>query len=120
MPDEIYWITTVTVKPGHFSEFKEVVAPLVAATKQEAGALAYEYSVANDQSTVHIFERYCDSHSVVAHVEGTFAKFAELFNSVATVKGFVVYGTPDAEARKVLDGFGAAYMTPFDGFHGRD
>ena len=36
--------------------------------------------------------------------------------ALAAVTGFVVYGTPSAEARKILDGFGAVYMTPFDGF----
>ena len=116
MRDEIYWVVTVTVKPGRFAEFKQVVAPLVDATKEEPGALAYEYSVGGDQGTVHIFERYRDSNAVVAHVEQTFARFAERFMALAAVTGFVVYGTPSAEARKILDGFGAVYMTPFDGF----
>jgi quinol monooxygenase YgiN len=92
------------------------VAPLVAATKEEPGALAYEYNVSDDESTIHIFERYRDSNAVVAHVEQTFAQFAERFLALATVTGFVVYGSPNAEARKILDGFGAVYMTPFDGF----
>jgi quinol monooxygenase YgiN len=116
MREEISWVCSVTVKPGLLAEFKQVVAPLVAATKEEPGALAYEYHVGDDQSTVHIFERYRDSNAVVAHVEQTFARFAERFIALATVTGFIVYGTPNAEARKILDGFGAVYMTPFDGF----
>lgn len=116
MREEIYWVFTITVKPERFAEFKQVVAPLVAATKEEPGALAYEYNVGDDQSTVHVFERYRDSDAVVAHVEGTFARFAERFMALATATGFVVYGTPHAEARKILDGLGAVYMTPFDGF----
>ena len=116
MREEIHWVFTVTVKPGQFDEFKQVVAPLVAATKEEPGALAYQYNVDDDQSTVHIFERYRDSDAVVAHVKGTFARFAERFMALATATGFVVYGTPSAEARTILDGLGAVYMTPFDGF----
>jgi quinol monooxygenase YgiN len=116
MREAISWVVTVTVTPGQFAAFKQVVAPLVAATKEEPGALAYEYNVSDDESTVHIFERYRDSNAVVAHVEQTFAQFAERFLALATVTGFVVYGSPNAEARKILDGFGAVYMTPFDGF----
>ena len=48
MRDEIYWVVTGTVKPGRLAEFKQVVAPLVDATKEEPGALAYEYSVGGD------------------------------------------------------------------------
>jgi hypothetical protein len=52
----------------------------------------------------------------VSHVQRTFSKFAERFSALATVASFVVYGVPGREARKILDGFGAIYMTPFDGF----
>jgi quinol monooxygenase YgiN len=116
MRQDIYWVCVFKVKPEQFGEFKQVVAPLVAATKQEPGALAYEYYVSDDRTTIHILEHYRDSGAVVSHVQHTFAKFAERFTALATVASFVVYGTPQPEARKILDGFGAVYMTPFDGF----
>jgi quinol monooxygenase YgiN len=105
MRKDIYWVCV----------FK-VVAPLVAATKQEPGALAYEYNVSDDRTTVHILEHYRDSDAVVSHVTQTFSTFAERFSALATVASFVVYGVPEPAARKILDGFGATYMTPFDGF----
>jgi quinol monooxygenase YgiN len=113
---DIYWTCVFTVNPSQFVDFKQVVAPLVVATNQEPGALAYEYSVSDDHSTIYILEHYSDSSAVIAHVQQTFAKFAEQFTALATVKSFVVFGSPNAEARKILDGFGAIYMTPFDGF----
>jgi quinol monooxygenase YgiN len=116
MREDIYWVCVFKVKPSDFAAFKQVVSPLVAATKQEPGALAYEYNVSDDQSTIHIKEHYRDSSAVVAHVQQTFAKFADAFTKLATVSSFVVYGTPQADARKILDGFGAVYMTHFDGF----
>jgi hypothetical protein len=33
-----------------------------------------------------------------------------------TIASLVVYGTPNAAARKALDSFDATYMTIFDGF----
>jgi quinol monooxygenase YgiN len=116
MRDDIYWICVFKVKPEQFDDFKQIVAPLVAATKQEPGALAYEYSVSDDRTTIHILEHYRNSDAVVSHVQQTFAKFAERFSAFATVASFVVYGVPGPEARKILDGFGAIYMTSFDGF----
>jgi|ERR1700722_8099606 quinol monooxygenase YgiN len=116
MREDIYWVCIFDVKPEQFAAFEEVVAPLVAATRQEPGALAYEYSVSADHATVQIIERYHDSDAVVSHVQQTFAKFEERFSALATLKSFVLCGAPSAEARKIVDGFGAVYMTPFDGF----
>ena|SRR5579864_2326156 len=116
MHNEIYWIFTVSVKPGQFDEFKQLVAQIVRETKKEPDALAYEYSMSSDQTTVHVFERYRDSAAVVKHIEQTFGPFAERFMSLVVAKGLVVYGTPNEEARKRLDGLGAACMTIFDGF----
>jgi hypothetical protein len=40
MREDIYWVGAFKVKPEQFDDFRQVVAPLVAATKQEPGALA--------------------------------------------------------------------------------
>lgn len=113
---EIYWLVTATVKPGRFADFKKVVGPLVAATREEPGCHAYDYSVDPDEAVVQIFESYRDSQAVVDHVTGTFAAFAEDFGACVDIDGFVVFGTPEPEARAILDGFGSTYMTPFEGF----
>lgn len=116
MADDLYWVFTLDVKPGRFAEFRALVADIVAASHEEPGTLAYQYSVNADETMVHIFERYRDSAAFVSHVEQTFGAFAERFLSMVTVASLVVYGNPDAAARKALDGFNASYMTLFDGF----
>jgi quinol monooxygenase YgiN len=115
--DEVYWVVTVSVPAGRMNDFKQVVDQLVAATKEEPGALGYEYNASADQSTVDIVERYRDSNAAVVHVTQTFApKFSKAFLDIAKPVRFVVYGTPTAEAKKVLEGFNPVYMTPFNGF----
>ena len=116
MDKDLFWLFTLDVKPGKFAAFRELVALIVAATALEPGTLAYQYAVSDDQSTVHIFERYRDSAAFVSHVEHTFGAFAERFLSCVTVRSLVVYGAPDAAARKALDGFDATYMQLLDGF----
>ena len=94
MREDIYWVGAFKVKPEQFDDFRQVVAPLVAATKQEPGALAYECNVSEDRSTIHILEHYRDSNAVVSRVQQTFAKFADRFTALAAVDSFAVYGTP--------------------------
>jgi len=113
---EIYWLVTCAVKPGKFDDFRAVVEPLVAATKAEEGSIAYDYTVNDDHTLVHIFESYRDSAAVVSHVTTVFSQFAEGFLEGVDVTGFVVFGTPDAAAKEILDGFGSTYFTPFEGF----
>src|SRR5579864_915255 len=114
---EVYWDLTVAVPPGNMDKFKEVVAGLVAASKQEPGTLEYEYTVSADNGTVDIIERYVDSAAVVHHVVDNFgAHFSKQFLALVKPTRFVVYGTPSPEAQKVLTGFNPVYLTPFDGF----
>lgn len=114
--EEIYWVVTCAVRPDQLAEFKTIAGQLVAAAREEAGTLAYEFAIDADQSTIHIFERYRDSDAVVSHVTQTFGPYAERFLALVTVSRFVVYGTPSAEAQRVLVGFNPVYMTLFDGF----
>jgi quinol monooxygenase YgiN len=106
---------SLAVKPAKLPEFKALISTIVEATRLEPGTLVYEYSINEDNSAVHILERY-KADAVVSHVDTTFAPFGERFLELCTITGLVVYGTPDAEVRKRLDPFGAVYMTPFDGF----
>jgi quinol monooxygenase YgiN len=114
--EEVYWVVTFSIPQGQMEKFKQVVAQLVAETKKEPGTLEYEYTENSDHSTVDIIERYSNSDAVVHHVTQTFAKYSKPFLENAKVGRFIVYGTPNAEAKKALAGFNPVYFTPFDGF----
>ena len=116
MREDIYWVCIFKLKPSDLEAFQAVVRPLVEETKREEGSLAYEYNVSGDHTEIHIIEHYRSSAAVVHHVTKTFSQFAEPFTALAAVSSFIVYGTPNEEARKILDGFGAVYLANFDGF----
>jgi len=89
----------------------------VEATKQESGALQYEYAVSPDNKTVDIVERYVDSDAVVHHVADNFGpRFSKEFLALVQPTRFVVYGAPNAKVKEVLAAFKPVYMTLFDGF----
>lgn len=116
MDKEFISLFTLDVKSGQLDSFKTLVAQIVAATSQEPDVLTYQYAVSADGESAHIVERYRDSATFVSHVEGTFGGFAERFLSFVSVRSLVIYGNPDAAARKALDSFGATYMDVFNGF----
>lgn len=115
MKDHVISIFTLSLAPENFPAFKKLVARIVEATSKEPGTLMYEYSVNDDHTVAHIIERY-RADAVVSHIQETFAPFAEEFLALVKITGLLVYGSPDEATRKLLDGFGAVYMTSFDGF----
>ena len=115
MTDETVCIYHLTLDPANFETFKELVGRIVSATRQEPGTLSYEYSVNADRTAAHIVERYRTS-DLLGHVKDTFAPFAERFLELVTIEKLFVYGSVTPGIRETLDGFGAVYMTSFDGF----
>ena len=52
----VYWIVALKIHPGAEAAFHAAREKLVASTKEEAGALNYEWSVTED-GLCHIYER---------------------------------------------------------------
>jgi quinol monooxygenase YgiN len=115
MQDELYTVYHLSIEPSKFETFKALVEEIVQATSAEADTLTYQYMVNPDHTAVHIMERY-RMRGVLPHVEQTFSPFAETFLSLVKIEALYVYGQPTAEIRARLDGFGAVYLTPFEGF----
>jgi len=112
--DNVYWIVDLKVKD--VDAFKALAAEMVASTKEETGALNYEWSLNEDNSICHIYERYEDSAAVMVHMGSFGTKFAERFMALTDVQGFTVYGNPNAEVKNTLAGLSPTYMHSFDGF----
>ncbi|MCW6004345.1 antibiotic biosynthesis monooxygenase [Micromonospora sp. CPCC 205371] len=116
MRDEIYWTITCTVKPGRFEELEHVVGQLVAATREETGSIAYDYSADPSRTTVRVFEAYASSRDAELHMTQTFSRFADDFSACADLVDFVVYGEPEPALKSMLDQQNCVYFAPFEGF----
>ncbi len=116
MSDVVSWDLMLAVKEGHLEGFRALMEEMVAHTKNEPGAQAYEWFVSDDGGAVHIYERYADSEATMVHLAGFGEHFAERFLGAVDPTGFYVYGNPSAAVREALGGMGAQFMAPFGGF----
>ena len=116
MKGHVSWVIELAVKDGTLDTFKELMEEMVAGTSEEPLSLGYEWYISDDESTVHIFEKYADSEAMINHVNGFLEKWAGRFLACVDVTRFVVYGDPSAPARELLAGFGPTYLGPWGGF----
>jgi quinol monooxygenase YgiN len=116
MDNEVSWVVELTVKAGRLEAFRALIEEMVASTREEAGALAYQWFISDDQTTVHVYERYADSDAVLEHLKSFGEKFAERLLAAVDLTRFVVYGAPSDEATQGLSGLGPTYLGPFGGF----
>ena len=75
---------TIVIDPAHAPRARELVAPLMAATREEDGCLAYGFHAdLDDPGTFHVYEEWESAeanaaHSASAHLAEFMAGIAEL------------------------------------------
>ncbi|HUF33949.1 MAG TPA: antibiotic biosynthesis monooxygenase [Acidimicrobiales bacterium] len=116
MADEVSWVIQVAVKNGELDNLRSLMADMVSSTKDESGALGYEWFIDEAEGKLAIYERYSDSAATMVHLGNFGANFAERFLACVDPVSLQVFGTPSDEVKGVLDGFGATYFGPFGGF----
>ena len=116
MSDVVSWNLRLSLREGRLDEFRALMDEMVASTRNEGGAVAYEWFITPDGSECHLYERYADSAATMVHLGNFGAHFAERFMGCVEPTQFHVYGSPDEQVRGILDGFGAVYLGPFGGF----
>ena len=113
MSDQISWHVELAVKPGQIANFRALTTEMVESTRPVAGVLNYERFVSADGNFVHVYERYKDSDTAVAHLQRFTKNFSGRFMTMVERTHFIVFGNPSDGLRELLDQFGATYLTPF-------
>ncbi len=116
MSNQISWRVELTVKSGQLDSFLKLTGEMVDAARAERGVLSYQRFVADDGTCVHIYERYADSAAALGHLQMFEERFGRRFAGMVVRRRFAVYGTPSAELKSRLDGFGATFLRPFGDF----
>lgn len=116
MSSIVSWNLQLDVRDGRLEDARALMEEMVPATRQEPGALAYEWFVDEDEGVCHIYERYADSGAVMTHLGGFGERFAERFLNCFTPTALYVYGEATDEVREALAGFGAVHLGTMGGF----
>jgi quinol monooxygenase YgiN len=116
MEEHVSWVIQLAVKPGQLDAFKSLMEEMVEGTSSEPGTRNYEWYISDDESTIHIFEKYESSEAMITHVKGFLEKWAARFMGCVDPTNFTVYGAPSEAARELLAPFGGTYLGPWGGF----
>ncbi|MEQ9422838.1 MAG: antibiotic biosynthesis monooxygenase [Cyclobacteriaceae bacterium] len=116
MTDNVYWILELKIKDNQLDNFQKLMEDMVISTKNEPGALKYEWWLTEDSTICHIYERYTNSETTMVHLANFGSKFAERFLACVDPIRFMVYGSASDQVKEALAGFGATHMKYFGGF----
>lgn len=117
MAGEVSWVFKVAVNDGALEEFRALVAEMNDANEAaEPDTLTYEWFLADDDSTVHLYERYVDNAAAMNHVARFGENFAGRFLALLSVTGVDIYGPAGADLKQALAGFSPTYYASIGGF----
>ncbi len=114
MPNSIMYLVDVTIKEGQKEALLRLIEKMVASAEKEPGALAYHWSIS--ENNVHVIEHYADNDATLIHLNTFTENFAKDFMACVDVNACTVYGCPNTAVRNILDGFGSIYMGTIKGF----
>ena len=115
MSKNVIWTVEGTIKEGHTQDLKNLMEEMLVLVNQEEGTLNYEWTLGEDDRTLHVYERYQDVAATFTHLE-TWGKFAERFTSFVDITKFTIFTDVSPELREAVAGLAPVYMTPIGGF----
>lgn len=117
MNRHVIWTLDMQVAAGRQAELRALMHEMATATEaNEPGTLDYEWSLSEDGSTCHLFERYEDCAAAEIHIATFGEKYAARFMDLLTPTRVILYGSPNAAVRAALAPMGAVYLPPAAGF----
>ena len=116
MSDNVLVVSENTIKAGQLDNFKALIREMVdAIQRDEPETLNYEWFIADDGKSVHIYERYADSEAFMVHLGNIGPKYGERSFAYLTVNKLAIYGNQSDTVREVLKDLAPIYMSRYDG-----
>lgn len=113
MSNNVTWILRGLIKADQQSSFNTLMSEMVAAAQKEEGTLIYEWTLAEDGTSLEVYERYRDEAAVKTHFF-TWNHFAPRFKDLVNIERITVYSKLSPEMKAAFDG--AEFMMPVGGF----
>ena len=105
----IYWTITGKVKDGELENMKKAIEAMVVATRTEDGAISYDFSLSDDDTTLHIYERYKDSEATLEHMKNV-GNLLPAFIGCVDLEPITIIGNCSNELKQAWEAFGAQHV----------
>ncbi|MEH6443913.1 MAG: antibiotic biosynthesis monooxygenase [Oceanospirillaceae bacterium] len=116
MSKNIYWTFSAAVNEGSLEQVKELASTMIELTQQEAGAIAYEWSLSPDESILYVYERYQNSDAALQHLANVGSCLPKLMQLISPIK-LDCYGSVSESFKEAVKGLPMVYNQTFNGFH---
>lgn len=108
---------SLTIADGKLEAFEKLAEAMLEATRNNLGALGFDWYLSSDRQHCRLLETYADSDAVIAQMNGPVVhEFIPKMLAVATLNYFEVFGDPGPKALAMLAGFGAVAFAPWHVF----
>ena len=111
----IFWVLKCSVNEGQLDALKSLATEFCTGAEKEDGTIGYQWALTEDDSALHICERFRDNASAVTHLGNVGPHLGKLME-VVTPTGFEVYGPAGDDLREGLSTMGATFHAQFAGF----
>lgn len=115
MNENIIWTVAGKLKPGQRRAYEALMNEMMTEVIQEPGTTHYEWTIADDGETIHVYERYANAEAAVKHL-ATWSRFAESYMALVEVTAFTVFSDLTPELQAAVGGLSPIYMRPLGGF----
>ena len=115
MSENIIWTVEGKIKDGERETLEALMREMVETVQKEEGTLNYEWTIAEDGTTLHVYERYKDADAAATHLP-TWGTFADRFMAAVDITRFVVFSNLTPALKEAVGGLNPIYMTPIGGF----
>ncbi len=109
-------LAEVSIHDGQLDHLKAVVKEMIAdIQRDEPGTLNYEWFIADDGKSCHVYERYVDADACMVHLGIFGQKYAAQIMSHGSITKMTFYGDPGDAVRGAYAAFPIQYIGRFAG-----
>lgn len=100
----VAWLAELGVKEGELENVRGLMDEIVTAARaDEPGTTHYQWSLDENGTTLHLYERYEDSDPALKHMADFDAKFADRFMASLKPVRLTAFGSPNEAVKKATE-----------------
>ena len=107
--ENIYWTITGKVKDGELENMKKAIEAMVVSTRTENGAVSDDFWLIEDDTTLHIHERYKNSEATLEHMKNV-GNLLPAFIGCVDLEPITIIGNCSTELKQAWVAFGAKHV----------